>query len=1031
MANYINRVNSDGNVYQIADTTARENIAAIEETLGKKVDKVDGKGLSTNDLTNDLKNSYDSAVTHSKADHARTDATAVAGSNVNGNIVINGIETTVYAHPEGTNPHGTTKDDLGLNKVENFKAVSTEANQGLSHIEQENARENIGAGTSSFSGNYSDLIGKPDALPASDVYDWAKEENKPSYTPAEVGLGNVGNYKAVSVEAGQSLTNVEQDNARTNIGAQVAGNYANAEHEHRVSDIVDFPTALPASDVPAWAKDANKPSYTPAEVGLGSVGNYKAVSVETIQSLSSDEKQTARTNIGAQVAGDYANAEHDHTVSEIVDFPTSLPASDVPAWAKEDTKPAYTPNEVGLGNVGNFKAVSTESDQGLSEEEKSNARANIGVQVAGDYANVEHDHTVSEIVDFPTSLPASDVPAWAKEQYKPAYTPVEVGLGNVGNYKAVSTVANQELSDDEKSNARTNIGAQVAGDYADSVHTHAMEEITDLPELGTAAIKDVATSGNASTTQVVMGNDTRLTDARKASDVSAWAKASTKPTYTADEVGAIAATLKGVANGVAELDAGGKVPASQLPSYVDDVVEGYLSGSKFFEDSTYNTEIPAVSGKIYVDLQSYKTYRWTGSTYAVISETISLGETSSTAYRGDRGAIAYTHSQADHAPANAEKNQNAFSNVKVGTTTIAADTVTDTVTLVAGSNVTITANADSDTITIEAQDTVYTHPSSHAASMITGLSGVATSGSYNDLSNKPSIPSKTSELTNDSGFKTTDTNTTYSISKSGNTITLTGSDGSTTTVTDSNTTYSEFVKSGSGAKAGLVPAPSTTEGTTKYLREDGTWVVPPNTTYSAFGKSGSGAKAGLVPAPSTTEGTTKYLREDGTWATPPDTNTTYTLSSFGITATATELNYTDGVTSNIQTQLNGKADASHGTHVTFTTTAPAAAGTASAGSASTVSRSDHVHAAQTTISGNAGSATKLETARTFRTNLGSTNTASFDGSANATPGVTGTLALGNGGTGATTAAAARTNLGLANTITIAYAGEDDAYNVTV
>lgn len=44
--------------------------------------------------------------------------------------------------------------------------------------------------------------------------------------------------------------------------------------------------------------------------------------------------------------------------------------------------------------------------------------------------------------------------------------------------------------------------------------------------------------------------------------------------------------------------------------------------------------------------------------------------------------------------------------------------------------------------------------------------------------------------------------------------------------TDTNTTYSNFVKSGSGAKAGLVPAPSTTAGTTKYLREDGTWQTP-------------------------------------------------------------------------------------------------------------------------------------------------------------------------------------------------------------
>lgn len=82
-----------------------------------------------------------------------------------------------------------------------------------------------------------------------------------------------------------------------------------------------------------------------------------------------------------------------------------------------------------------------------------------------------------------------------------------------------------------------------------------------------------------------------------------------------------------------------------------------------------------------------------------------------------------------------------------------------------------------------------------------------------------------------------------------------------------------FVKSGSTAEAGLVPAPSTTAGTTHYLREDGTWTVPPNTTYSNFVKSGSGAKAGLVPAPSTTAGTTHYLCEDGTWQVPPNTNT--------------------------------------------------------------------------------------------------------------------------------------------------------------
>lgn len=91
------------------------------------------------------------AYDHSQSTHARTDATAVTSSTTNGKIKINGTETTVYTHPgSGTNPHGTTKSDVGLGNVGNFKAVSTVASQGLSTTEQSNARANIGAGTSSL-----------------------------------------------------------------------------------------------------------------------------------------------------------------------------------------------------------------------------------------------------------------------------------------------------------------------------------------------------------------------------------------------------------------------------------------------------------------------------------------------------------------------------------------------------------------------------------------------------------------------------------------------------------------------------------------------------------------------------------------------------------------------------------------------------------------------------------------------------------------------------------------------------------------
>lgn len=108
------------------------------------------------------------------------------------------------------------------------------------------------------------------------------------------------------------------------------------------------------------------------------------------------------------------------------------------------------------------------------------------------------------------------------------------------------------------------------------------------------------------------------------------------PTPTPGEVGAIPVTEKGSAGGVAELDSNGMVPSAQLPSYVDDVLE-YASLSVF--------PVTGESGKIYVALDTNRTYRWSGSAYVEISESLALGETSSTAYRGDRGKTAYDHSQ--------------------------------------------------------------------------------------------------------------------------------------------------------------------------------------------------------------------------------------------------------------------------------------------------------------------------------------------------------------------------------------------------
>ena len=124
-----------------------------------------------------------------------------------------------------------------------------------------------------------------------------------------------------------------------------------------------------------------------------------------------------------------------------------------------------------------------------------------------------------------------------------------------------------------------------------------------------------------------------------------------------------------------------------MPSFVDDVLEGYYYSSKFYKEDTHTTEITGETGKIYVDLPTNKTYRWSGSAFVVISDTIALGETASTAYRGDRGKVAYDHSQSAHARTDATKVEKS------------------------GTNGNIKINGS--------ESVVYTHPSTHAASMIT------------------------------------------------------------------------------------------------------------------------------------------------------------------------------------------------------------------------------------------------------------------------------------------------------------------------
>ena len=253
-----------------------------------------------------------------------------------------------------------------------------------------------------------------------------------------------------------------------------------------------------------------------------------------VSQLTNDSGYTTNTGTVTGVKVGSTSYSPSSGIVSLPAYPTTLPASDVSSWAKASSKPTYTASEVGLGNVGNFKAVSTVASQGLSSTEQSNARANIGAgtsSFSGSYSDLSNKPTIptktsqltndsgyttntgtvtgvkvgstsyspsSGVVSlpaYPTTLPASDVSSWAKASSKPTYTASEVGLGNVGNFKAVSTVASQGLTSTEKSNARANIGAGTSS-FSGSYNDLSNKPTIPTTYAGSSSAGGAATSAN-------------------------------------------------------------------------------------------------------------------------------------------------------------------------------------------------------------------------------------------------------------------------------------------------------------------------------------------------------------------------------------------------------------------------------------------------------------------------------------------------------------------------------------------------------
>lgn len=388
-----------------------------------------------------------------------------------------------------------------------------------------------------------------------------------------------------------------------------------------------------------------------------------------------------------------------------------------------------------------------------------------------------HTHTKAQITDFPTSMPASDVYAWAKAPTKPSYSKGEVGLGNVDN----------------------------TADSAKSV-----KYATSAGSAGAVAWANV--SGKPTTFAPSAHNHNDLYYQKSEVDGKLSGKAASSHKHSAGDITSVNASA-----------ITGTIAAANLPSFVDDVLEGYYGSDGVFyknhDASTgkYSDAYTGETGKIYVNINDNKTYRWSGSAYVVISETIALGETSSTAYRGDRGVVAYNHAAAKGSAfasglykitTNEQGHVTAATAVQKSDITALGIPAQDTNTWNALKGATATAAGSAGYVAAPAkgQQGFFLRGDGAWAAIsksTVGLGNVdntadsaksvkyATSAGSAGSATKASTADSATKATQDSAGQQINTTYIKNLSVSGRTVTFTKGDGTTGTITtqDTNTTY--------------------------------------------------------------------------------------------------------------------------------------------------------------------------------------------------------------------------------------------------
>ena len=394
--------------------------------------------------------------------------------------------------------------------------------------------------------------------------------NPHKVTKEQVGLGNVDNTADI--------------NKPVSVAQQALVDSTKAELKKDIGDI--------EKDVTNHIADKNNPhEVNKLQVGLGNVDNTSDINkpVSTAQQAALDKLKSDLESIIGSTGTDLS--------AHLKDF---------------DNPHKVTKDQVGLGKVDNTadleKPVSVATQEAINAVQSNLDKTNISLE--NHIADKKNPHEVT------------------KEQ---------VGLGNVDNTsdldKPVSHYQQDALDELERrlQGSIDGSGSDLSAHISDFNNPHKVtKDQVGLGNVDNTADKDKPISDatqkalDSIKTETNTIIETHIADKNNPHEV-------TKEQIGLGEVtndAQVKRSEMGVAGGVATLDQEGKVPSSQLPSFVDDVIE---------VDSYDNLPTTGEAGKIYVTKDTNLTYRWSGSRYIEISASLALGETSSTAYPGDKG----------------------------------------------------------------------------------------------------------------------------------------------------------------------------------------------------------------------------------------------------------------------------------------------------------------------------------------------------------------------------------------------------------